>query len=204
LSLFCAGISLAAHITQHVHDHHRYPRAELVDMDHNEIMPRQDGACTNGPASRGCWGGRFSIATNYDADWPNTGKVVKYTIEVQNRTDLAPDGVQRLVMAINGTYPGPTLRANWGDTLQITVVNKLQVNGTSMHWHGLRQWKTNTMVGDLLMIWTNSLQVTGRHKWHYRVPFGSRSKQDLHILLHTIWYHLVSLSLLRPVNELST
>ena len=26
---------------------------------------------------------------------------------------LAPDGVERIVLAINGTVPGPTIEANW-------------------------------------------------------------------------------------------
>jgi len=43
---------------------------------------------------------------------------------------------------INGQYPGPTIVANWGDTISITVKNSMQYNGTSMHWHGLRQLNT--------------------------------------------------------------
>lgn len=69
---------------------------------------------------------------------------------------MSPDGTPRLVMAINGQYPGPTLYADWGDTMQVrrsnedlanhlayvltqvTVKNSLQHNGTSIHWHGIR------------------------------------------------------------------
>jgi FtsP/CotA-like multicopper oxidase with cupredoxin domain len=40
------------------------------------------------------------------------------------------------VLAFNGTVPGPVLRVTEGDTVQITVVNKLQ-EPTSIHWHGL-------------------------------------------------------------------
>lgn len=42
-------------------------------------------------------------------------------------------------MLINGVYPGPTIRAKWGDTLIINVKNNLQHNGTGIHWHGVRQ-----------------------------------------------------------------
>ena len=46
-------------------------------------------------------------------------------------------------MLINGTYPGPLLRGNWGDWFSITVINNLtNCNGTSIHWHGIRQWNT--------------------------------------------------------------
>jgi len=42
-------------------------------------------------------------------------------------------------MLINNKFPGPVLTANWGDTLRITVNNRLLHNGTSIHWHGFRQ-----------------------------------------------------------------
>ena len=105
-----------------------------------------DSSCTNGPFTRQCWGGGYSIATDYDAVWPNTGRVVSYTLEITNTT-MAPDGKPRLVMAVNGQFPGPTIIANWGDTLEITVRNRLENNGTSIHWHGIRQWKTSQMDG---------------------------------------------------------
>ena len=46
-------------------------------------------------------------------------------------------------MLINGTYPGPLIEADWGDLLNITVINHLSNhNGTSIHWHGIRQLNT--------------------------------------------------------------
>jgi FtsP/CotA-like multicopper oxidase with cupredoxin domain len=42
-------------------------------------------------------------------------------------------------MTFNGTIPGPTLTADWGDTFVIHVTNNMQENGTAIHWHGLRQ-----------------------------------------------------------------
>lgn len=46
-------------------------------------------------------------------------------------------------MLINGTYPGPLIEADWGDLLNITVINRLSNhNGTSIHWHGIRQLNT--------------------------------------------------------------
>ena len=56
---------------------------------------------------------------------------------------LAPDGYNVSRMLINGTYPGPLIEADWGDMLNITVVNELSNhNGTSIHWHGIRQLNT--------------------------------------------------------------
>lgn len=28
-----------------------------------------------------------------------------------------------------GGYPGPTIRASWGDWIEVTVVNNLEING---------------------------------------------------------------------------
>jgi FtsP/CotA-like multicopper oxidase with cupredoxin domain len=48
-------------------------------------------------------------------------------------------------MAVNGTIPGPTLFADWGDTVVVHVTNSLttSLNGTSIHFHGIRQNYTN-------------------------------------------------------------
>lgn len=53
-----------------------------------------------------------------------------------------PDG-----KVFNQSYPGPWIQACWGDTLRIHVKNNLKCNGTSIHWHGLRQLNTTEMDG---------------------------------------------------------
>nr|AHZ58333.1 laccase [Auricularia auricula-judae]AHZ58334.1 laccase [Auricularia auricula-judae] len=102
---------------------------------HRSISHRQ--TCTNDD-SRLCWDGTYDISTNYYNDGPDTGKTVVYYLQITNTT-LAPDGVSRQVLTINGTIPGPTITANWGDRLEIHVSNAMKDNGTSIHWHGIRQ-----------------------------------------------------------------
>jgi FtsP/CotA-like multicopper oxidase with cupredoxin domain len=46
----------------------------------------------------------------------------------QNIT-AAPDGYQRQIMAFNGTVPGPTIEADWGDTVIVHVTNQIGDNG---------------------------------------------------------------------------
>lgn len=89
------------------------------------------------------WGSRTAGNTNPYTNPPNTGVVRSYNF-VLERGIMAPDGVQRDVILINGQFPGPTIEANWGDTIQVTVVNKITgpVEGTSLHWHGLLQQGT--------------------------------------------------------------
>ncbi|KAL9618623.1 MAG: hypothetical protein Q9160_006664 [Pyrenula sp. 1 TL-2023] len=52
-------------------------------------------------------------------------------------------------MAVNGSIPGPTIIADWGDTVVVHVTNSLATsqNGTSIHFHGIRQNYTNEMDG---------------------------------------------------------
>ncbi|CAG8690848.1 34953_t:CDS:2, partial [Racocetra persica] len=59
----------------------------------------------------------------------------KYTFTCK-RTQLAPDGFSRVVWAVNGQYPGPIIRANKGDKMEVTVINELE-DPTAIHMHGI-------------------------------------------------------------------
>ncbi|KAF2765840.1 putative multicopper oxidase, type 1 [Teratosphaeria nubilosa] len=101
-----------------------------------------NSACTNGHSSRNCWSEGYSVDTDFDIEFPTTGNTVKYYWKITNGT-CNPDGHgERICMLINDQYPGPLLRATWGDFIEVTVVNKMQDNGTGIHWHGVRQYHT--------------------------------------------------------------
>lgn len=103
-------------------------------------IDERDTACTNGPLTRACWSNGYSIATDFDQKFPTTGNTVTYNLELTNGT-CHPDGHgQRLCLLINNQYPGPTIRATWGDTVVVNVKNSMQDNGTSIHFHGVRQY----------------------------------------------------------------
>ena len=42
------------------------------------------------------------------------------------------------MLLVNGAFPGPTIEANWGDTIQVNVHNNItdDPEGTAIHWHG--------------------------------------------------------------------
>lgn len=71
-----------------------------------------------------CWGD-YSLSTNYYSDGPDTGVVREYWFDIVNGT-ASPDGVERMVYTINGSIPGPTIVADWGDT-----VGKYKCHGTT-------------------------------------------------------------------------
>lgn len=100
---------------------------------------------------RGCWlkgpdGQNFTIHTDYEKHHPE-GILRKYYLEVANHT-ISPDGVPfNQAKLFNASYPGPWIQACWGDTIEITVKNKLTTNGTTIHWHGIRQLHSTEMDG---------------------------------------------------------
>ncbi|KAJ0422380.1 extracellular dihydrogeodin oxidase/laccase [Aspergillus carlsbadensis] len=102
--------------------------------------------CVNSPSNRACWGDGFDISTNYYQEVPDTGVVREYWFNIENTT-ASPDGVEMPVQLINGSFPGPTIVADWGDTVVVHIVNSLQSNGTGIHFHGIRQNWTDAMDG---------------------------------------------------------
>ncbi|XP_043690532.1 L-ascorbate oxidase-like [Telopea speciosissima] len=54
----------------------------------------------------------------------------------------SPDCIENVVMGINGQFPGPTIHAKTGDTINVELTNKLHTEGVVIHWHGIRQFGT--------------------------------------------------------------
>lgn len=70
-----------------------------------------------------------------EAARPHTGKTVSATLNPRPVTvDIGGKVVKTL--GYEDSIPGPIIRANVGDELQVLVNNKLDKN-TSMHWHGI-------------------------------------------------------------------
>lgn len=101
--------------------------------------------CVNSASDRSCWGD-YDLSTNYYDEVPDTGVTREYWFNVENIT-AAPDGRERVVLAVNGSVPGPTIIADWGDNIIVHVTNNMTNNGSSIHWHGVRQNYTNQMDG---------------------------------------------------------
>lgn len=76
-------------------------------------LPR--ATCENSASNRSCWG-EYDLSTNYYNVVPETNVTREYWLELVNTT-AALDGIERNVLLVNGTFPGPTLFADWGDTV---------------------------------------------------------------------------------------
>ncbi|KAG9077705.1 hypothetical protein FS749_010373 [Ceratobasidium sp. UAMH 11750] len=68
----------------------------------------------------------------------------QYTLVMTHGTTAA-DGVSRSAWLVNGTTPGPTIKADEGDVLSINVINKGD-EPITIHWHGMDQ--SGTMWSD--------------------------------------------------------
>ncbi|KAI1177661.1 multicopper oxidase [Nemania sp. FL0916] len=112
----------------------------------SDLSPRQSDSCEFDSATApNCWG-NFSLSTNWYEEGPDTGVIREYWFTLVNST-LSPDGVPRMSLTVNGSIPGPTIEADWGDTIVVHVTNGLENNGTSIHWHGIRQFETTEQDG---------------------------------------------------------
>lgn len=76
------------------------------------------------------------------------GKTGTITLTSQN---IGPDGFNRSASVINGQHPGPLIAIKKGDSVALNVVNQLSdpnmILGTTIHWHGIFQTRTNFMDG---------------------------------------------------------
>ncbi|MCJ1228959.1 hypothetical protein MMC12_005623, partial [Toensbergia leucococca] len=102
------------------------------------------------PYDRACWlkrddgWGQFDLNTDFDYDWP-TGILRKFEINVTNAI-ISPDGFEKIhATVINDQYPEPLIEACWGDMIEVRVKNYVETNGTTIHWHGVRQFETSQM-----------------------------------------------------------
>ncbi|XP_071839467.1 uncharacterized protein [Apostichopus japonicus] len=87
-------------------------------------------------------------------------------------------GVQKSIFAVNGRMPGPAIHVCEGDTINVTVTNKLGFGeGTSIHWHGIHQRSSPQMDGATFITqypiehgttctYTFQADPTGTHYWH--------------------------------------
>ena len=82
--------------------------------------------CTNSASDRSCWGD-YDTSTNYYTTVPDTGVTREYWFDVQNGT-ASPDGIERVVLTVNGTVPGPTIIADWGDTVGKSTYSNVRLD----------------------------------------------------------------------------
>ncbi|KIX94210.1 uncharacterized protein Z520_10237, partial [Fonsecaea multimorphosa CBS 102226] len=144
-------------------------------------LPEQTVCPENTAADRSQWCNNLSVNDDILTTDYSTGQTKYFTFEITS-TNINFDGTIRPSFAINGGTPGPAIEVNWGDLVEVTVINSLTDNATTIHWHGIRQFGTNDQDG-----------VPGVTECAIP-PGGSRTYTWLASSYGTGWYHSHALS----------
>ncbi|CAI9760810.1 unnamed protein product [Fraxinus pennsylvanica] len=102
--------------------------------------------------------------------------IVEHSFHVENLTVNRLCNT-RVITAVNGSLPGPTLRVREGDTLVIHVFNLSPYNLT-IHWHGVFQLLSGWADGPEFV---TQCPIRPRHSYTYRFNI---TKQE-----GTLWWH---------------
>lgn len=98
-------------------------------------------------------------------------------------TELAPDGFKRSMITANGQYPGPLITANKGDTLEVTMNNKLtdptMRRSTSLDFDGIFFQTQNAFMEGTPFVTT--CPIAPNASFTYTIPLEDQTG--------TYWYH---------------
>lgn len=121
---------------------------DIPFFNNNPFAPAKGSSPSSPPT--GSPGGSSDCVLIDPSKVPDTGMTRRYNFVISYQ-DIAPDGVTKQGLVINGGFPGPTIEANWGDWIEVTVKNTLEGSdnpeGNTIHWHGLLQKETPFMDG---------------------------------------------------------
>ncbi|KAK4148883.1 Cupredoxin [Chaetomidium leptoderma] len=127
----------------------------VIDLTPRQTITPGGKPCgQNNATNRRCWKNNWSIDTDYLTTTPPA---------FNTRT--------------TDQFPGPTIEADWGDYIVVNVYNDMQDNGTSIHWHGIRQFGESNQDG------ANGVT-------ECPIPPGHMKTYDFHVTQYgTSWYH---------------
>ncbi|ROW06913.1 hypothetical protein VMCG_04157 [Cytospora schulzeri] len=105
------------------------------------VYPKRWKSC-NTATSRDCW------LQDSQADEFASYSQIDINTDFDGDFTLYADGFKKTSGKVfNKQYPGPLIEACWGDEIVVHVKNNYEKNGTTIHWHGIRQLYTNHMDG---------------------------------------------------------
>ncbi len=111
-----------------------------------------------------------------DLTGPRDGTpAVAVTLVARKQRFALPSGEQIDGYTLNGTSPGPMIRAREGDLVQVTLVNESVAGGTTLHWHGIDVPNAEDGVAGVTQ---DAVGVGGRHTYRFVAKRAG-----------TYWYH---------------
>lgn len=159
-------------------------------------------ACVNSPSTRSCWSDGFDISTDYYESVPDTGVTREYWFNIENGT-ASPDGVEIPVMTVNGSLPGPTIIADWGDWVGMCASEFYSRREKKMLTDSLSSRACNQCTSEQRNFYSlpwHQTKLYQLQRWRpQRNPVSNRSRRQLHIQVarNPIRVILVPFALLR-------
>jgi FtsP/CotA-like multicopper oxidase with cupredoxin domain len=147
------------------------------------LVPSSYSVLTMGPADTGGVAGSHrhlpSASGGRDVTTlvePDQGRPhVEVTLVARRQKVTIPGGPTLTAYTLNGGTPGPTIRAQEGDLVQVTLVNESVPDGTTLHWHGIDVPNAEDGVAGVTQ---DAVPVGGRHVYRFRAD-----------QVGTYWYH---------------
>lgn len=117
--------------------------------------------------------------TSLTAD-PDAIPDVRVELVARSGTITVPGGRPVVGYTVNGTSPGPTIRARQGDLVEVTLVNESVSGGTTLHWHGM---DVPNAADGVAGVTQEAVPVGGRYVYRFVAEDAG-----------TYWYHAHQLS----------
>ncbi|HWH29280.1 MAG TPA: multicopper oxidase domain-containing protein, partial [Mycobacteriales bacterium] len=105
---------------------------------------------------------------------PDGAADVRVTLTARQERFRLPSGVEVDGYTVNGTSPGPTIRAVEGQLLEVTLVNQSVADGVTLHWHGV---DVPNAADGVAGVTQDAVAVGESYVYRFRVERGS------------YWYH---------------
>jgi FtsP/CotA-like multicopper oxidase with cupredoxin domain len=111
-----------------------------------------------------------------DLTGPRTGRPdVAVTLTARKSSFRLASGESVDGYTLNGSSPGPLIRAQVGDLVEVTLVNESVTDGATLHWHGIDVPNGEDGVAGVTQ---DAVPVGGRHAYRFRAVDAG-----------TYWYH---------------
>jgi FtsP/CotA-like multicopper oxidase with cupredoxin domain len=140
-------------------------------------MGRHDfGGGSGAPAHAS--GGRAGSGSDIDiSTLVASGKKADVRVELTARAETVPLAGGRAVAGytLNGTSPGPTIRARAGELVEVTLTNDNVARGITLHWHGI---DVPNAVDGVAGVTQDAVPAGGRHTYRFLADHPG-----------TYWYH---------------
>lgn len=134
----------------------------VTSLSPDDYAPMEMGYADFGGGVPGHHHGSTKVA---DLTGPKQGVPdVDITLVARKQKFALPTGEKVDGYTLNGTSPGPLIRAKQGDLVQVTLVNESVRGGTTLHWHGIDVPNAEDGVAGVTQ---DAVPVGGRHVYRF-------------------------------------